>query len=438
MHAVGCYTVYREIKTSLRRAEHIVHQAEIGLGETPLAVDPDLLERSWRHISFAAFHDTLGGTCLPTAYRQVVDQLGFACSTADEALHIGLRKKAVALPDCKRQRIIAWNASDQPCNGYVEFEPWLQRLGLVEGWRLLDENGVAVPHQRIDSEAPSDGLLRILFPAKLPAGALEAFEIDNRPGQPKATVDSPAVVQGSTLVSGSTRVGADALTFGAISLPKPRLDLIVDETDTWSHNIDRYTDTVAASAMWEAPKVADMGPLMASTIQHGRIGESRLTAEWRVYAGQPYAELRLRVHWLEKFKVLKLVTPWEAGPSRIDGISGGSLVRPNGGKELPLRDWTALDGAAGRLGIVCPDVYALDADQTRVRLTLLRSPLIAWHIPNKGTAPRASVSDQGFHDFRFRFYVGSDVSVETLDDDAIAFQRPPITGDLTKGMPAQL
>jgi len=435
MHAVGCYSVYRDIKTSLRRAEHIVHRADKALAGTSSAIAPDLLERSWRNIAFAQFHDTLGGTCLPSAYRQIIDQLGLASSIADEALHMALRKKAVALPDSKRQRILAWNASDMPHDGYLEFEAWTEYRPWGDHWRLIDDTGIAIPFQRLAAETPcAPDISRLLFRADLQPGALRVFEIDMGPGQAAAPVSNAVSVDGNALVSGKTTVDEDRLVLGALSLPKPRLDLIVDKTDTWSHNTDRFGAEPVASAYWEAPNVVDKGPLMASTIQHGQIGKSALTAEWRVCAGLPYADLRLRVHWEESFKVLKLVIPCELDETRIDGIVGGSLVRLNVGKEVPVRDWTALDGPAGRLGIVCPDVYALDADRTKVRLTLLRSPLMAWTGQNPKQVPRGVVSDQGVHDFCFRFYSGSDASIDVLDSAGIAMQRPPITSEITKGM----
>jgi len=436
-YSVGCYTVHREIKTTLRHAEHIVYQAETALGGTSAAMDPSLLESSWRNIAFAQFHDTLGGTSIPSAYRQITEQLGFASSAADKALQIGLRRKIVALADSKRQRIVAWNASDKPYSGYLEFEPWTEYRVWGDHWRLFDEAGVSIPFQRIAAECfGAPDICGILFNADLSPGALKVFEIDETPGQAIAAVAADAHVSGADIVSGSTILSDNGMDFGPIHLPKPRLDLIADDTNAWSSiETQAYGEESLASALWGAPQVIDRGPLMASAIQDGTIGDSRLHAEWRVYAGQTYIDLRLRVHWLEKHKVLKLVLPWDAAECRIDGISGENLVRRNAGLEFPIQDWTVLEGPSGKLGIVCPDVYALDADRTRVRLTLLRSPLMAWLMgPSKENVPRAIVDDQGLHDFRFRFYAGPSVSVEEMADVAIAIQRPLIMADVTKGM----
>jgi len=433
MHAVGCYSVHREIKTALRRAEHIVYQAETHAAKT---INADLLEKAWHHVSFAQFHDTIGGTCLPSAYRQIVDQLGFASSLSDEALQFELRRKIVNLPDVARQRIVAWNASDRPWSGHLEFEPWLEHQVWTDHCRLIDENGSAVPYQRMQSEAQTtEGITRLLFPAELAPSALTTLQIDRSENQAHAPLNF-AVLGENGRLSNDTGVTwtTSLLSWTGLSVPAPALHLIDDKTDTWSHGVDRYAEDVTDTARWQEAEVVDKGPLMASAIQHGSIGESRLTAEWRVYAGSNAIELRLQVHWLEKSKVLKLVVPANMGPRRTDGILGGNLERSNVGKEAPLRDWTLLEVQGTTLGIAAPEVYALDATSDRVRFTLLRSPWLAWHDPHPGNSPRAVVADQGVHEFRFHFIAGTAAS--DLDTLAVGLQRPPLMADVTRGMPS--
>jgi hypothetical protein len=108
-----------------------------------------------------------------------------------------------------------------------------------------------------------------------------------------------------------------------------------------------------------------------------------------------------------------------------------ALNRANDGKERPLQDYTCL----GRLGVVCPEVFALDATPAVARFTLLRSPFMACHAPQT-SFPGAVVADQGTHRFRFRFFLKSPV-VETLATHAMALNRPPLTAELTRGMPAR-
>jgi len=137
------------------------------------------------------------------------------------------------------------------------------------------------------------------------------------------------------------------------------------------------------------------------------------------------------VLWAERFKVLKLVLPGSGAGERFDGTPGMVLPRANDGKERPLHDYTCL----GPFGVVCPDVYALDATPDRTRFTLLRSSYMAHHQP-QGEFPAAVVADQGAHRFRFRFFLQTP-TVETLAAHALALLRPPLTAELTRGMKAR-
>lgn len=84
---------------------------------------------------------------------------------------------------------------------------------------------------------------------------------------------------------------------------------------------------------------------------------------------------------------------------------------------------------------MCPDVYAADATPRRVRLTLLRSAMMAQNDPPRPAAPRFTVSDQGPHAFRFRFFRGQTVTTARLERESLMLHRPPLFADVTRGMP---
>ena len=227
-----------------------------------------------------------------------------------------------------------------------------------------------------------------------------------------------------------------SLSLGRRAVTVPVLQLIVDPTDTWSHGVRTYGVSIA-EPVWEKPELIETGPLRSALIQTGKIGQSRLQAEWRVEANASHAELLLRVFWSEKHKLLKLTLPLPASAKeRIDGVMGGMLVRPNDGRELPLRDWTRVTCGGNTLGVVAPDIYALDGDGGELRFTLLRSPLMAHHDPQPPEHPRGVVSDQGEHIFRFCFFLG-ETNTEQLDRHSLQLQQPPLLADLTKGMPTR-
>lgn len=444
MHAIGCYSVGRPIKVAVRQAEHLLAQAEVAAALDPLppAGQATRLHEAWEWLCFHHFHDTLGGTCIPSAYPQALNQLGHVNAVADATLQYALRRQlANAAPD-PRQRLVLFNASDAPYSGYIECEPWLGWKTWDASWRLLDGAGQPVPLQVLAREAilNPEGC-RLLFHAALAAGERGTWYLDQQGGgQPIAsglTIGGPgACNDAGVAVDFSSGTLYDA---AENAFPLPRLHLLPDLSDTWSHGLDRFAAGPAEGAQWGELTLLERGPLMAAWLHTGHIGRSDLQAEWRLYAGEPFLDLTLSVEWREQFKVLKLVLPLPAALGvRQDGIPGHHLEREPDGKERPVRDFTCLTLAGDAvLGVVCPEVYALDATPDRVRFTLLRSPLMAQHEPHLPQGPRAVLSDRGWHRFRFRFAPGPHVTPAWLDQQALMLQRPLVTADLTKGMPSK-
>ncbi len=444
-HAIGCYSVYRSVKTGLRAAEHAVVQAQAALEADP-APDveaPAMLRQAWRDVCFHQFHDTLGGTCIASAYAQVLDQLGRARANADELIQTSLRRQLNALCDDPRQRLVFFNPSQEPFDDFVEAEPWLEWKQWGDHWRLVDEAGAVIPHQRLGSEAESFTIARLLLSLKIAPGGLRVLHLDE--ASPAAEVANPAKPQDVAADPPKTLEGLGTglrfkghqpiLKLDDLEL-QPGFHLIEDATDTWSHGSDRYGQEPVATAKWEPPLAVDDGPVMASMIQVGRIGESRLDAEWRAYRQAAFVELRLRVLWVERLKALKWVCPLPAEVvERVDGTMAGCTPRQPDGLEKPLQNWTLLTLSDGRkLGVVCPEVFALDVTPRQLRLTLLRGPVIANHEPTPPTGPRRQYTDQGSHTFRLRFFANGAATPENLQRHATQCQRPPIFADLTRGM----
>lgn len=437
-HAIGCYTVDRQIKTLVRQAEHMLRQAEIMLEVVPDAKLSEQIARAWERVAFNQFHDVLAGTCIPSAYKQCYAQLGMALTIAGEVSAHCLRRLTVKLPADPMQRMVLYNASDRPFTGYTEFEPWSQFRRWQPSWRLLNERDEVVPYQLVQPEAVAGGNNRVVVHADMEPKQLSVYRID-RDVEP---VDEVVVdMSQPELAVNSRGVGVD-LQRRTFHLPDmepielPHFELIEDVSDTWSHGIDRYAGEVAATDSWQDPSVLHDGPMMRAVVQFGHVGQSRLMAEWRVYDTEMCVELRLRVHWLEKQKMLKLCLPIPVkSAQRIDGIPGAAFVRENDGKERPLMGWSLLLNDEVKLGVVCPETLALDVSPEVARFSLLRGSLMAHHDPGKPDVLNAVISDQGTHDFTFRFHFGESVTVEALESESVQMQRPPLIASVTKGMP---
>lgn len=437
-HAIGCYTVDRQIKMLVRQAEHALRQAEMMLEVLPDANLAKKLAKAWQRVAFNQFHDVLAGSCIPSAYKQCYAQLGYALTIAAEISAHSLRRMTVKLPSDLMHRMVLCNASDRAFSGYTEFEPWSQFRRWQSCWKLLNENNEEVPYQLMQPEAIANGNNRLLIHADLDPKQIAVYRIDRGP---ESAEEATRVEANSDKLSNGLGVGVDLLQRvfqlpGMETLELPHFELIEDMTDTWSHGIDRYAGDVTATDEWQNPVVLHDGSIMNALLQTGQVGQSRLLAEWRIYETEMCVELRLRVHWLEKQKMLKLCLPLPQKPDqRMDGIPGAALVRENDGQEYPLMGWSLLQQDGTKLGVVCPETLALDASPDVVRFSLLRGSLMAHHNPALPNVPNAVISDQREHDFTFRFHFGSSVTAEILEAESVQLQRPPLVASVTKGMP---
>jgi len=436
MHAVGCYSVHRAIKLGVRRAEHLLAQAGEAVKQDAAlakAAAPEL-DKSWRWVCFNHFHDTLGGTCLPTSYAQADAQLGYARAAADEVLQHALRRRSAGeVPDI-RQRFAIANFSGSDFDGWIEHEPWMEGLEHGARFRLLDERGREVPHQRIDHEAIVFWRIpRLLFRLKVKPGAHRILRLATREDE------LPDWGKGAALTVKRDAPGL-RLHFSGLRWTAPALQLVEDPSDTWSHDVHTYDGKIVGEVKWSESEPLESGPFLQAWLVKGKIGKSSVIAEWRRYAGEDFFELRLRVTWLETHRLLRL--NWRPGSlitSREEGVSGGSLRRESDGRERPVRDWTLLSLKDGqRAGVVFPDTFSLSATSRDLRLTLLRSSIMAHHGPYPKAdihEKRQVISDRGEQTFLFRFYPPGKVTAATLEQDALTLQRPPLIADVTRGMP---
>lgn len=432
-HAIGCYSVHRRVKSDLRLAEDRLEQAERALakdGALRRRMAP-ALERAWKWACFTAFHDTMGGTCLPSAYRPVEWQIGTAQATADEVLNLRLRRLMVALPQDPRQRIVIANWSGRDFEGYVEHEPWLEWTEWQKDWVLLDERNRVVPHQNIEPEAVRGKMTRLLFRMTVPRSGHRVLRVARNRLRSRHLISPSGISLNQTSRGEVQARGPDG------PLVLPRLVMRRDSTDTWSHGVDRFAEREIGQMRWDKPRLIESGPLRHAWIVTGALGRSKMRAEWRFYQGEGFFDLILQVDWREEHRVLQLA--YEPGGKvihREDGIPGGTLRRDSDGRERPLMNFSRVQLSEGQVcGFASPDVYSVSSNYKQLVLTLLRSPLMAHHEPAPPRATRPIFSDRGMHSFRLRVFPGPAVSLDRLAGAAMELSNYLCVGDLTMGMP---
>lgn len=444
-HAIGCYSVERRLKKAVRAAEHGLHMAQQAVEAFPKDAPPgamEMLDQAWKKTLFNQFHDIYGGTSIPAACDDSLAQLGGARDSADSIAYATLFRHAAALPPSREQRIWVFNASDQPFEGYIRWEPWLEGKGF-EG-RLTDQEGKPVPFQSLSSASTAGLWGSLLWPASLKPRQLLPFSLAKGPLPEAFTTNlsvGPGMIantrweirqeEGPRFASlrSATGNGRAAVAEGLM------IRVFDDASDTWSHGIDRYAGKAIGDFQAGAAVIEESGPVRVSMRVDAQFGSSSLSLWMRLYRNDPRIEMELLLDWHEKMRIAKLILPLGApARQRLDGIPGGGALRPQDGREYPIIDWTlARFSDAAAFGIACPDCTALDGEGDAIRFTLARSPAYAWHDPARLPADRVHrFTDQGEHIFRFTLLPGADA--RTLDRIALANHRPPLCIDWTKGM----
>ena len=396
-HAIGCYSVMHHIKQLHRRGEETLKQARYLMKRHPDAI-PQGTERrlgKWmRTLMFNEFHDLMGGCSIKSAMDQTIAELGgVAAGARDLAAAIVRRVDHNTIRPNAEQRAVFHNASDRTFKGLVEFEPWLgYRKDRHPTVAILDEGGAPLPFQELIGEAGDIRINRYTLALEIPPDGRRELRIKRLPDAPVPAPES------DEKYAEQFRAALDSIGM--------RLDVIDDDSDTWSHDMSRYK-TLPRWSFTPAEhgfKVLSAGPLLVWGIQRWKCPAGEFTLETRLYRRDPAMRFRLRADWNGRHEMVKLnITPKFKVSGADFGCPGGVIERPADGRELPFYNSAVLLGTNRTLAVVSRDIYGCDLQPGgTLRLTLLRSPYYAhktpFIMPEESIYP---ICDKGEHNFDF-------------------------------------
>ncbi len=443
-HAVGCYSAVSALKALNRRAEAALAQAEaaaaLALRHVGAPYPHATLEGLWRTLLFNQFHDTLGGTSLPSATDDAIAAYGAVLHGAAEVMNAGVRRLAttVAPPaDPEDASVLIINLTGVEQGMVLAHEPWLDWDDRSER-HLLDGTGAEVPFQRVAPEGHMGGLTRILFRPTIPAFGYELFRL--RRGAPTTSVAEPVAVSERVLESRRWRLELDAAT-GAISALIDKaagravfaglahLPLAVpDPTDTWGHGVDRFP-TDGSPFVAESFDVREEGPLRAALRVRTRWSSSTVTHTYRLCADPDLPiEISVEIDWHDRRHLLRLRYPLALPEPEFRAEAPyGSLARPADGREWPGHRWVLASGAEGYGVLLVNDAkYAYAAEGGTLHVTALRSPAFAHHDPFPLAEQQARFVDQGRQEMTVRLLAGPGLGPREAHLEAEALLRPPV------------
>lgn len=425
-HSVGCYSVESEIKRLNRKAENALLSAEkycvlsnvIGTGRYFSGFDT-----AWKDVLFNQFHDTLAGTAIREAYFDARNMYGEAISIASQNQNNALQSISFGI-NIERgdgvYPVVVFNPHSWAVESEVEIENSFSAIAEdLNKLAVTDSNGEKVLSQQITTVAKVPGRKRIVFNAAMPPLGYTLYKIQGiREELSYATMKA----SDNTLENDFIRVEVDSVSGGLRSVfdIKAGVDVfsgsaavpvvIEDHSDTWSHGIFKF-DKNCGNFEPVSFKLIETGTVKSSIRVISRYGDSTITQIFSLNSGRKEIFVDVRVDWREKFKCLKLEFPVAVGsPVATYETPFGNIVRATDGNEEPMQNWLDVTGTGANGGnslygvsILNDCKYGADVNQNVIRLTVLRSPVYAYHNPFKlGDDPdEYEYIDQGIQDFKY-------------------------------------
>lgn len=395
-HASGCYSAISEIKRNNRKAENLLAAAEkfsVVAGQLVHREYPKTkLSLAWQDMLFNQFHDVMGGTSIPEAYRDARDMHGRCLQTGREELTFSTQAIAAHVDTSGAEPVLlVFNPHSWRVKLPVEFRPPLDGL--------VDTAGNPVLHQLTENPDVLAQRARSLAVVEVPPLGYRVFR-SSKESLSESAVRARGMLEarGTVLENRWLRLEIDPDTGyvselldkqnnTAVFSGRGAIPIVIDDpSDTWSHGVLKFRDECGRFGDARVSLVEN-GPVRASLRVDSRYGNSTVTQYFSLYRELPYVQCRVIVEWHESYKMLKLAFPSKLeGPEATCEIPFGSLRRPVNGEEEPGLNWidvtgraVTLDGGVLEYGVslVNDSKYSYDVKDAEIRLTVLRSPAYA-------------------------------------------------------------
>ncbi len=378
----GPYANYSKIKKLNRIAEYAVLNAE----KSALIASKDeqnALTECWKDVLFNQFHDILGGACIKDAYTDAQNQLGRAIHTANEITHFSLQSvtKNIRMlgtnPDTV-WNLVVWNLSGEAFDGYVEAEvQWAHEFEWYDkGITILDGDGCAVDCQIIREKSVIPRFRsRFIFYAQIPSVGYKVFKVVRDGKEITKKQADPFFIKTNRLeVRFSKENGVIASVIDRHSVKELLSNALVpviydDLGDTWCFNIDSY-ENEPEHFLFDGSQLIESGDILTEIKNVYRAGASKLEIYYRFYSDADYFDIRYRVNWDEKHKVLKLEIPLSSD-IHTAAVPAGSVQRAASDADVPLGAWINADNFT----IASDSVFAYNVKENKLGLTILRSAI---------------------------------------------------------------
>ena len=432
-HASGCYSALTAIKALNRKAENrLIFAEKMAALAATLSGSEYRLERfgnAWKPTLFNQFHDILGGCSVKETYGDAYESYGHSLTIAAEEANDAMQHISWAIDtskagDARLSKENSWLLWDDGVRGtpMIVFNtlswdieaPVLVNKDIKGITDSLDE---VQPVQRVRGSRLMEGqLYDALFLAHVPAMGYALYWLF--PDAKKARIANPVRVKNYEMDNGIVSISINESTGFVESLCSGEFGksvisgaggrpLVIDDhdADTWAHGIFQFHEVEGCFADAKV-SLLEEGELRSIVRVESSYNESRLRQDFLLYAGRSWIEVKVRVDWREKNRILKLAySTCLTETSAVYEIPYGYITKPANGDEEPALMWAAINGRAheapASLAILNADKYSYDVHDNQISLTVLRSPVYAESEGEKYRDAFCDYIDQGVHEFRY-------------------------------------
>lgn len=442
--AVGCYTSQVRIKQKHRLLENEIYSSEKMAAAASLQglmkYPADDLKSAQRDLAFCEFHDILPGSSVQSVEDMSIRVLDHGLETISRLKARAFFALASGQPKANKGEIpfLVYNPHPFPVRGVVECEFQLEDAIWTEQFTqaTVYANGkpIACQHEKEASNLALDWRKRVAFYAELAPSCMNRFDckLEVLPSKPKpeltATGDEirfksaevEAVISTKTGLLNSYKIN------GVEQIGEKAFEPLVmmDNDDPWGMLTHSYGDIVGRFTLMSdedgtkfsgvtmgtlpSVRVIEDGPVRSVVEAVFEYDHSAICQQYLLPKVGTELEVRTRVHWNEKSRLLKLSVPVPKGNYKYLGqVAYGVQELPSNGDEAVAQKWTAVVSDENNTALTCINdgIYASDFSENGLRLTLLRSAGYCAHpindrpiLPQDRYMPRI---DQGERLYRF-------------------------------------
>ncbi len=440
----GCYTSLSRLKHRAQESLGQLVQTEALCTTSWWARDQEFpnkeLSENWKKHLFNDFHDILPGSCIEEAEKDALDLYG-AISNSLRQLRLAATFALNYGPQINAYLPVTIMNSNPTLNYCpVEFEcmfdyrpPWKGKWYM----HLVNMDGKEIDCQEEEPEAllPFNSWRRqICCMADLPTigRARYKLEVSEKRGEKRGFDPSIRYSLNPKLGLMDKLYSTNHVQCLSGLLLNPLV--IKDEGDSWGTECWKYREEMGKfSLQEESVTTIEEGSIRKKIESVFNYGKSKIVMHTITYNNWPVLEFKLRIHWNEEGKRLKLSIPTVFDKSKIYcEIPGGAIHRRADGEEYVHGRWCLLeqniDGEETAFAVINKGHHGIDFLDGEIRLSVLRSAAYCHERGYKITPfPSKKYMDQGVHEVSLLVTAGDTKMIyDQLNGLADWLSAPPI------------